>query len=712
MTQINQNFDKYNIAPGQAQQKQQNQQQPVHIPNYYYVPADSFEHKGFVETVKEADPMGVISPFIEHPLLILPTWLTMGFALDKYSEACSGQYEKSLVAKAARFGDKIQESKLIQNKPVQAVISGFGSAKKTGHKIVENSAILRAMRDTPSMPEWSMVKSQMFNQKQEVVQDFLRITDALKLADGKAPGLKDIGLNDFEKKMLKKTFNVKRISQIPEEKAVVQVLLDRLGKTPEQINKIQALGAGAMDATKQEILKEMGLDANKLKLIKEDVYGKYINDVKLATEKVKGRVKMGAGHYGWMGPLTKPFERTIGCDEVFNKLHSMSEGARTGTGRFTSKLMQMFHRGITFGGGKLGALLFIAPLLVEVGMNVKKADKDQKVGTLAGGLIESVSWVFTFPLALKMMHSMGGVQYAGMTKEQVEQYRKILEEFNTKAKSGAFANKAEYSAAKKAAKAQLKALSTVKNQNILTKGIRKLGRFLTLDLETFKGYKSGNILMNKVRQIPNFFRNVAGVPMRLGVWGLISMGVLGTALTKTSQFLFGKSYDAMKQDEHEAETKKQKEFLMQDLNERLYEMARKKQEAAQPAAAQPALSLAEQQAASHSSKGKDANAMNPQIISVPEDAKVDNYTYVPSSENIIPRPLKSNSIDNYTYIPSSECTIKPDKGEDAKSRYIPSQRAANISKSFDNSGLQSALDRAQQAEDRALKILAGNFEGI
>lgn len=699
------------MIPGQAQQPQK-QQQPVRIPDYYYVPADSFEHKGFVETIKEADPMGVISPFIEHPLLILPTWLAMGFALDKYSEACSGQYEKSLVAKAARFGDKIQESRLIQNKPVQAVITGLGSAKKTGHKIVENSGILRAMRDTPSMPEWSMVKSQMFNQKQEVVQDFLRITDALKLAEAKNPGLKDIGLNDFEKKMLKKTFNVSRISQIPEEKAVVQVLLDRLGKTPEQINKIQSLGAGAMDAAKQEILKEMGLDANKLKLIKEDVYGKYINDVKLATEKVKGRVKMGAGHYGWMGPLTKPFERTIGCDEVFNKLHSMSEGARTGTGRFTSKLMQMIHRGITFGGGKLGALLFIAPLLVEVGMNVKKADKDQKVGTLAGGLIESVSWVFTFPLALKMMHSLGGVQYAGMTKEQVEQYRKALEEFNTKAKSGGFANKAEYDAAKKAAKAQLKQLSTVKNQNILTKGIRKLGRFLTLDLETFKGYKSGNILMNKVRQIPNFFRNVVGVPMRLGVWGAISMGVLGAALTKTSQFLFGKSYDSMKQEENEDNKKKQKEFLMQDLNERLYEMAKKKQEASKPVVNQPGLSLAEKQASSTSSRGKDANAMNPQIISVPKDTNVDNYTYIPSSENIIPKPLKSNSVDNYTYIPSSECTIKPDKGQESKSRYIPSQRAANISKSFDNSGLQDALDRAQRAEDNALRILAGNFEGI
>ena len=69
-----------------------------------------------------------------------------------------------------------------------------------------------------------------------------------------------------------------------------------------------------------------------------------------------------------------------------------------------SKAMQMIHRGLTFGGGKLGALIFIAPLLVELGINVKKADKDQKIGTAANGFVDNISWVFTFPLALRMMH--------------------------------------------------------------------------------------------------------------------------------------------------------------------------------------------------------------------------------------------------------------------------------------------------------------------
>lgn len=115
---------------------------------------------------------------------------------------------------------------------------------------------MRAMKDTPTMPEWSTVKTQMFNQKQEVVQDFIRITEALKLDSAEAPSLKNIGLNDREITMLKKTFNVQKISQIPETEAVNQVLLDRLGKTPEEIKKFREWGLHPQKLLKQKFLKK------------------------------------------------------------------------------------------------------------------------------------------------------------------------------------------------------------------------------------------------------------------------------------------------------------------------------------------------------------------------------------------------------------------------------------------------------------------------
>lgn len=710
MTQINSNFNIQNYA-GQ----QQKQQQTVRIPNYYYVP-DTYSPQSVKEVVKENPFYDMfLKPFVEHPVAVLATWLGLGVGLDAYSTACSGKYEDSLVKKAANFGDNIQNSKIIQNKPVQAVISGLDSVGNAGKKAVQNSAILRAMKDTPTMPEWSTVKTQMFNQKQEVVQDFIRITEALKLDSAEAPSLKNIGLNDREITMLKKTFNVQKISQIPETEAVNQVLLDRLGKTPEEIKKIQGMGAASTKAVKTEILKEMGLDAEKLKLIKDDVYGKYINDVKTAAGKVKGKVKMGAGHYSWMGPLTKPFERTVGCDEIFNKLHSMSDGAKTGTGRFMSKAMQMIHRGLTFGGGKLGALIFIAPLLVELGINVKKADKDQKIGTAANGFVENISWVFTFPLALRMMHSIGGIKNAGMGKEKVEQYRKLVEDFNKRVeptilKDGikvpnpnTFKTKHEYDVARSVVEKQLKELRTVKGQNIFTRGLRKLAGCITPDLCRLNSYRNSNFAANTARKVPAFFRNAAGIPIRFGIWGLISMGVLSAALTKCTTAIFGKSYDAMKQDERKADKKKQEKFLKEDLNQRLYDTQKAKQFGRQPAVqAQPPVQNI------MTTKGT-----SPYSSQIPTpDTDVDNYTYIPSQQNIIPHTIKNNNVDTYTYIPSQECIIKSDKVNEAQRKYIPSQAAANIQKTFDNSGLQSALDRAQKAEDKALRVLAGNFEGL
>lgn len=722
MTQINPNinYNPYNVYP------QQNQAQPVRLPNYYRAAAQNSDKPTIKDMIKENPAYDMLlKPFVEHPIAVLATWLGLGVALDAYSDANRGEYNKTLVKKAANLGDKIQNSKIIQNKPVQTVLNGIGSVGKAGGKVVNNSAILRAMKETPTMPEWSMVKSQMFNQKQEVVQDFIKIVDTLKLDTNQLPQLKDVGLNTAEKEMLKRVFNTQKISQIPEQEAVNQILLNRLGKSPAEIEKIQKMGAVSTKAVKEEILKEMGLTTDKIKLIKDDVYGKYINDVMTATGKVKGKVRMGAGHYGWMGVFTKPFERTIGCDEVYNKLHSMSNGAKTGTGRFMSKAMQMVHRGLTFGNGKLGALIFIAPLLVELGISVGKADKDQKIGTAANGFVDNISWVFTFPLALKMLHSVGGIKLTGMGKDKVEQYRKIVEDFNKRvepmieengikmANPNTFKNKMEYDIARRKVEAQLKDLKTVKGQNIFTRGLRKIAGILTPDLCRLNSYRNSNPVANTARKIPAFMRNMVGVPARVVLWAGLSMAVLGGALTKVTSSIFGKSYDSMKEDERKDEKKKQEEFLRQDLNQRMVDAQRAKVYGnSQQVAMQAKVSANNVVSRGHAQ----GNIQNPRTVAQEpqelQEEKVDNYTYIPSQNSTIPQPKKQGKVDNYTYIPSSECTIKSDKVNENQRRYIPSQAAANIQKTYDNSGMQSVLDRAQKAEDKALRVLAGNFDGM
>lgn len=703
MTQISQNLDRYNNIPVGIQNRQtQQDNQQVRIPAYYNA---SFKDNSNVKDMFEKNLVYqmLVKPFVEHPIEIVATWLGLGLGLDAYSKACSGKYEDSLVKKAANLGDSIQEASIFKTKPFQYMSKGIDKLKKGGKTLVKNSAILRAMKNTPTSPEWAMAKSQMYSHKQEVVQDFIRVIDGLRLDTPDVPDIKELGLTKKERDALKKLFNVNKISQIQEDKLINQVLLERLGRTQKQIDKIQA-SSGSIELTKREILKEMGLSADKLKLIKEDSKGIYVNDVKEAARKVSGKVKIGAGHYNWMGVFTKPFERTIGCDEIFNKLHSLDGGARTKLGRFTSKIMQVIHRGITFGGGKLGALIFIAPILVELAHNVKKADKDQKVGTMVGGFVESTSWVITFPLALRMLHSMGGIKYAGMSVENVEKCKKIKNAFNNKADNNLFKTKADYNKARKIAEDEIKKLSKVKGQNIFTKGLRKVMSVLTIDLGNFKGYSGGGALSRFSNKLPHLMKDIVGIPMRFGVWGFISTAVLGGIITKCVTTVFGKSYDAMKQDEHKDAIKAQKTFLKNDLNERMINAARAKQQIKSVNNTKAKQNIA--------SRGTDANSKAVPKIDYTKEEKVDNYTYIPSSKNIIPHPVKKGNADNYTYIPSSECKVQSDKVKESGRKYIPSQAAANIQKNFDNSGLQSALDRAQKAEDKALKILSGNFEGM
>ena len=195
-------------------------------------------------------------------------------------------------------------------------------------------------------------------------------------------------------------------------------------------------------------------------------------------------------------------------------------------------------------------------------------------------------------------------------------------------------------------------------------------------------------------------KNVVGVPLRFGAFIVISGMVLDAALSKAAALIFGKSYDSMKHEENEDNRKEQKAFLKEDLNRRLYEVAAKNQ-----------ANMVQQGKAYNNQQNLMATRGKTQYSNeIPQVEKVDNYTYIPSSKNVIPKP-KENGVDNYTHIPSSNNKISEQKGTDLKRSYIPSQDS-KVQKTFDNSGLQSALDRAQRAEDKALRVLAGNFDGM
>ena len=72
--------------------------------------------------------------------------------------------------------------------------------------------------------------------------------------------------------------------------------------------------------------------------------------------------------------------------------------------------------------------------------------------------------------------------------------------------------------------------------------------------------------------------------------------------------------------------------------------------------------------------------------------------------------LKATVTFNEDASMSAQNTLAKSLSKNNVSKYIPSQKAANITKTYDNSGLKSAFDRADIAEENALKVLSGDFD--
>ena len=557
MNQISFNFNKnLNFKSTQDMQKQQNSQMQVEqslpavpLPQIYNIPSEA-EKPDLVEQIKKFDLFGIVYPWLLYPFTLIATCTGMAWGLDKFSQACGGEYEKSLVGKAAKLGDNIENSKFVKSKPFQVIWStGEKAIGKVKH-FFRNSDLLNSIFKTPSQPEWSMPKDEMLGMHHRVIHDFSQISRTLKWGEEGFTELGDLGLDKADKKFLNEFFGNTKLSTI-QEKASNALRLKRLGLTNDAIHSVVNT-ANATELVKAKELEHIGLTSDFVKELEKNTPS-LRKIVKIEKACDKGRnIRIGAGHQWFLGPF-QPFERKVSLSEVGNRLKSMFKGPKTKTGRALATFLQKCHRGFTFGGGKMNAIFFVSPLLVETMMDVKKAESDEKLGTAAHGLVHSVSWVFTFPLALKLMHHIGGMQYAGMDKKDVETARKLIQEFNEEAnpfkekswlnifgigeKKAADKTFQSYDAYKKkldSLNTQLKALrnKNTKNQNLITKIGKQLGKFLTLDLETISSYKNGSAIGNFARRLPNFFKNVLGVPMRFILWGAITMGVFDAVINK------------------------------------------------------------------------------------------------------------------------------------------------------------------------------------
>ncbi len=810
----------------------------IELPDMYYMPENYKKDKGVLDTIKKFDLFGIIKAWTEHPLLMVGTCTGMSLAIDAFDKSCSKEYEKSIVGKAAKLGDNIEQSNVIKNETSQKVLKGIKKAWNKTKNFAMKNDVINAMFTTPSQPEWANPKDELKHTNYRIVNKFKELVSLMDMMPAekgtgetvrKSFAIKDLALDKNEIEELKKIYNVEKLSEAPKEEVPYRVILKRIGKSEQEISDILS-GSNVSESVAEELFKKSGLTREEMYAIMHDDSGETIELVKKASKNLRG-TKINHGKIVLPGSR-QPFANVEGFENIYNRAYSLTDGAKTKTGRFMSKLVQKIHRAFTWGNQKTGVMLLVAPMFMEVILNTHKAEKDEKIGTAVSGSFNAVSWVFTFPIALRMIYAFGGIQYAGMGKEKVETYRKLVNEFNEKVSTNAFKDINEYRTAKKALKKQLKNLRSVKNQNLLTETLRGISKFSKADLLKIESFKGGSASANFLRKLPNLIKDyVIYAPGRILIFMLVGVSLVDKVINKILSKIFGTAYDGMKDEEMKDAKEKQEEYTINNLRTRLVEIEKDKlypsksvdlknavnNKSIKQRTPESMIELAmlneknennkisenagsENIETEYAAEIQNDNTQGESIVAdnttditnnelqqenneqqiaikpgneeplVPEvieqgnqlpasvnetepnvtepiaenlaepkniiptlanDIKPENTEPIaanviePEYQGIMPLPTNKKSeelplvptknvknYDKYTYIPSSENILSKETPAMATNKYIPSQVGIKINKFFDNSAVEAAIRRSNLAEQRALKILAGNFDNI
>ena len=628
----------------------------VELPDIYYSP-NTGKKKTIKDAVKKADVTDLIYPWFEHPLLMLATCFGISKGVDAFSKSCNKEYEKSILGKAAKLGDKVENHKFIQSKPVQTGLRWTRTGWDKIKNLAMKNSVIRSMVETPSMPENPMPRSELLSHQERTMEKFgevLKDTGLLPVKEGQYSGLRKVDFY-FDKdavKDLKEYFGVDNISKISDEKAVSRYLLKQAGVADAEMKAILD-GGNCLNVTREKLLEMVGGREKLQTLISDKSVAnaeKNIDEMLKICDKLKG-IKTRKGTKIPFLPK-QPLTNESGFQDVFNRLNSIikGKGATTKTGVFMSKFLQMVHRGFTFGNAKAGVMFWVAPHIMHTLVNTYKADKSEKVGTFVNGMISAISWVFVFPLVLRGIHAYGGIQYAGMGKEKVEKFKEEIANFNKRVADGEFKSfKAWKEAKNKLKKEKLNPLKEVENQGFVTKVLRKISEFTKSDLLKLERYKDSSFIKNLFRNGPAKAKNFIWSAGRFMVFMMIGMPLVDKVINKCISAVFGRNYDDTIEKENQEAKEKQKEFLKEDLQERMYEA----QAAKMGIAAQESGELQ-----------KDAVVQpfeEKPIEEQPVDQEQNNIQHEPEleqTENVVSEAAAAVKRDNYTYIPSQENVIK------------------------------------------------------
>lgn len=708
-------------------------------------------------------------------LMSVPAWLLISQLMDKYAAASRGDFDKTVHGKFSRFADnisnKVKESFLGKSAFGQFIGKKWTQTKAfTKKNFIDRFRITRAMAYTPSKPELDMVKGNAnggigfvgfdCSQHDDAFLRPLKNIDNLGAYAGTSDDIKKYkdliskALTAEEKANLQQLAEFECLSKYGraggKTGAALEVAMEEFKNLPSQARAMKLKDMKAFEWGYNSLAEMEAVKANM-----QENLPKVFEAATKANKKMYAYIN-GSESSAWQRFVHKFFGRKVYACETANKMAAFIGNMnmeqhkdwaevlkrtgydkvlpKTGFGKFFAKYANLVLEGATnrVAGGKLIAATQAIYLADVIYKSMKADGLSEKAKSFAERFAELLSFFICMPIAVQMMHKIGGLQYAGMTAEQVAKYREHLKFHNEKAMSGGFRTKLDCDVSAKALKRELNA--GVKNP--ITKLFKRIGRIVTVGLEQIRPWDKKDIgvmkdgkkvfrkgIAEKLKDLirhPKFgFKQMAGYPMRIIIGMAVLLPFLNKIAVKCSHLLFGKPKNSiLDEGKEEKIPQNMPPTVLQDSqtsnlpNSQVNQQGTTAQTSLQPQGQPSSTNLLNKYINQHRANAQ--TPLQPQDLQPSSTNLLNNYVNQQRANAQTPaqhanNPQLSQSPTNLVkkYIDAQK-NGKNDEPQEPVRIYVPSPIGVVQANGGDTSAVDKALRRAEEAEKLALQTLNMN----
>jgi len=455
-------------------------------------------------------------------------------------------YDKTMLGRFAKFGDKIAGTKLYQ-----ATIGKISSAAVqawtyTKTKIIPKSDILKALTN-PMNPAWDIAKDQSRGINAFCTNYCRELIDAHT-----AQRAGDILGEQIPKKTL-----TQRVSSLFKHSPTPEVTKIDMSKVSTSSLKSLGIKTAAIKGLKPEdaiekikdavLKKDFAMSPDEFKrLAKSHGSAEALERFQTAFETAhkngvvitkKGWLAKQTG-LSYLNGMTKP-------QEMVNKIKCLrGQGASSGLGKGLAKTPLYLLEGLgnTAFSGKVGLLLGSLFIAMSISGALKK-EKGNRLSTGAEDLIGWPAFIIMMPAATLSAYGLAGLKYVGVSKQNVTKYREEIAKINELNKQGGYQTKAAFQKAVSDAKAILKPEKTGLLRRIWHAPFRLAGRVLSIGLDNIKPWNNPatkNGFVKALKATPNKIKCVGGGLGRFALIIGVTTPFFTMPFTKLSHLIFGK----------------------------------------------------------------------------------------------------------------------------------------------------------------------------